>query len=226
MTRLHVVAVFTGEGGEGGNPLGVFVDGTSVPADRRQEVAADLGYSETVFVDDAARGVVHIHTPASELPFAGHPLVGTAWLLARVGRPVDTLRPPAGEIATWADGAVVWIRARPEWAPPFEFHEHPDAASVDALDPAGTTGGMHYHWAWIDEAAGIVRSRSFAPGEGIAEDQATGSAAAALVERVGRPVTIHQGTSGSVLLGRPGPDGTAEVGGRCSPIAERDYELT
>jgi len=83
MPELHVLRVFLGDGGTGGNPLGVFLDGGSVPEGRRQDVAADLGFSETVFVDDAARGEIRIYTPAVEIPFAGHPVVGTAWLLER-----------------------------------------------------------------------------------------------------------------------------------------------
>lgn len=225
MTHLHVVAVFVGDDGRGGNPLGVFLDGGAVPPARRQAVAADLNYSETVFVDDAARGELRIHTPSSELPFAGHPLVGTSWVLARDGRPVEVLRPPAGEVFTWTEGDLVWIRARAEWSPPFTFHNHDAPAAVDALDPQAAGPGMHFHWAWIDEAAGIVRARMFARTQGIDEDEATGSAATALVGRLGRDVTIRQG-EGSVLVARTGPDGTVEVGGRCRFLDERDYELT
>ena len=68
-------------------------------------MAAELGLSETVFVDDARQGVLRIFTPATELEFAGHPTVGSAWLLAREGEPVEVLRPPAGEVPVrYADG--------------------------------------------------------------------------------------------------------------------------
>ncbi|MEK6252792.1 MAG: PhzF family phenazine biosynthesis protein [Actinomycetota bacterium] len=87
MTRLHVLRVFINEDGEWGNPLGVFLDAAGIPAARRQQIAAELGYSETVFVDDRRGGELRIFTPATELPFAGHPLVGTAWLLRRAGFP-------------------------------------------------------------------------------------------------------------------------------------------
>src|SRR5919106_884713 len=99
MAALHVLKVFVGDDGAGGNPLGVFLDGGTVVASDRQAVAARLGFSETVFVDDAERGELRIFTPGVELPFAGHPLVGTAWLLARERTPLDILRPPAGEVA-------------------------------------------------------------------------------------------------------------------------------
>src|SRR4029453_10844164 len=111
MAELHVRRVFAAPEGTGGNPLGVFLDGPGVAEGRRQEVAADLGFSETVFVDDPAAGVVRIFPPAAELPFAGHPLVGTSWLLARERTAVTVLRPPAGEVPTFLDeDGVTWIR--------------------------------------------------------------------------------------------------------------------
>ena len=63
MARLHLLRVFCDEHGAGGNPLAVFLEGGQVPASARQAVAADLGLSETVFVDDAERGRLRIFTP-------------------------------------------------------------------------------------------------------------------------------------------------------------------
>lgn len=114
MPILHVLRVFTNESGEWGNPLGVFLDGPGVPEDRRQAVAADLGFSETVYVDDAADARLRIFTPEEELPLAGHPLVGTSWLLSQEGHAPTKLRPPAGDVDTWVDGERSWIRTRPE----------------------------------------------------------------------------------------------------------------
>ena len=93
MPRLHLLRVFCGNDGSGGNPLAVFLDGGEVPdAGERQAIAADLGLSETVFVDDAERGELRIFTPTVELGFAGHPTVGTAWLLRHERGPVAALR--------------------------------------------------------------------------------------------------------------------------------------
>src|SRR5918999_3839696 len=225
MAELHVLRVFVTPEGTRGNPLGVFLDGPGVPEGRRQAVATDLGFSETVFVDDPARGAVRIFTPADELPFAGHPLVGTSWLLARERTAVAVLRPPAGEVPTWLDDdGLTWIQGRAEWAPEIAFRQLGGPAEVDAL--AGPPDGMDSVdcWAWEDEPAGRVRARVFAPRYGIAEDEATGAAAVRLVSHLGRPITIRQG-AGSLLNARPGPDGTAEVGGLAVLDEVRDHPV-
>jgi predicted PhzF superfamily epimerase YddE/YHI9 len=208
---LHVLRVFVNEDREWGNKLGVLVEGSAVAPEDRQRLAAELGFSETVFVDDRAAGRVRIHTPEVELPFAGHPSVGTAWLLAQLGEPVDTLRPPAGEVGVRIADGISWVSARPEWSPPFEYRQLASPAQVRALEPPRGPTNI-YAWAWIDESAGTIRARSFLPASGIDEDEATGSAALALCAELDRPITIHQGR-GSVVFARPGPAGRAEVGG-------------
>jgi predicted PhzF superfamily epimerase YddE/YHI9 len=224
MTELHVLRVFIGPDGRGGNPLGVFLDGSAVAPDRRQAVAADLGFSETVFVDDRVSGNCRIFTPAAELPFAGHPSVGTAWLLRENGTPIDVLRPPAGDVPVRHDSDRTWIRARTAWVDFFSISKLATPADVDALrpPPMGTPGT--YVWAWIDEAAGIVRSRSFPTDLGIAEDEATGIAAVAMGGLLGRPLTIRQGV-GSEIAVVPAGDGTVEIGGRVELVERREYPL-
>lgn len=221
---LHVVRVFVGGADAGGNLLGVFLDGRAIPTRLRPAIAAELGYSETVFVDDAAAGLVRIFTPGAELPFAGHPLVGTAWLLDRQGIPVDALRPPAGVVATWRDGAVTWIRARAAWVSGMTFEQLGSPGEVDALAGAPPGVPVYYAWAWEDEPAGHVRSRMFGPGFGIVEDEATGMAAVRLGAELARPLVITQG-AGSRLLVAPGPDGTVDVGGRCALVGQRPFDL-
>lgn len=220
---LHVLKVFVGPGGGGGNGLGVFLDGAQVPEGRRQGVAADLGFSETVFVTDRERGAVRIHTPSVELPLAGHPLVGTSWLLAREGSAVDTLRPPAGEVATWQAEGFTWIRARPEWAPEFDMRQLTSPAEVDAHPGAGPAEHLHV-WAWEDEAEGRVRVRVFPTKMGIVEDEATGAAALRLGAMLGRALRIRQGV-GSLIATRTGPEGTVEVGGRVEAVERRTYQV-
>lgn len=221
---LDVLRVFVGSDGEGGNPLGVFCEGSAIPAARRQAVAADLGYSETVFIDDQGRGELRIFTPTVELPLAGHPLVGAAWLLRRRGRPVETLRPPAGEVPTWVEQGLTWIRAAGSALLSFELLELATPAAVEAHPGAEYGEQMLMVWSWIEERAGHLRARVFPTAAGIAEDEATGAAALRLAATLGRPLRIHQGR-GSLLLARPGPDGSAEVGGRTVMVQTRPYAL-
>jgi predicted PhzF superfamily epimerase YddE/YHI9 len=212
MPELHVLRVFCGEDGGGGNPLGVFLDGAEVSPEDRQRIAADLGFSETVFVDDTERGEVRIFTPATELPFAGHPVVGTAWLLARERGALASLRPPAGEVPVRADGELTFAAGHPEWMPAFEFVEVESAAEVEALGGPPEGHAAVGVWAWVDEGAGVIRVRVFAERYGIAADEATGSAAITLSARLGRELQIRQG-KGSLILARPLADGMVEIGG-------------
>lgn len=227
MAELHLVRVFIGPGGSGGNPLAVFMDGLTIPPELRLGVTADLGYSETVYVDDPAAGRISIYVPTSELPFAGHPAVGTAWLLTELGFEPSRLQVPAGEVATWREADVTWIRARPAWVDfrvTPNFVEFPTSAAVDAL-PDHADEPWLYAWAWQDEAAGRIRARSFPTWAGISEDEASGAAAVLVGARVGKPLTISQGF-GSEISVRPGPGTTVEVGGRCAMIEVREYDAS
>jgi predicted PhzF superfamily epimerase YddE/YHI9 len=221
--QLHVLKVFLGEGGAGGNPLGVFLQGSEVPEEDRQGVAADLGFSETVFVEDASQGRLRIFTPTDELPFAGHPLVGTAWLLAREGFEVPALRSPAGEVPVRAEDGMTYITGRPEWAPPFEEIELGSAAEVEALAGPPEGHDLVGVWAWEDKESDRVRVRVFAPRFGIQEDEATGAHAVTLAYQLGRPITIRQG-EGSLILAKPQTDGSVEIGGRTELVEVREYK--
>jgi predicted PhzF superfamily epimerase YddE/YHI9 len=220
MPQLHLLRVFCADDGSGGNPLGVFLQGAEVAPERRQAVAADLSLSETVFVDHAERGEIRIFTPAVELDFAGHPAVGTAWLL----EDAQELHVPAGVLPVTRDREAVYVAARPEWGPPHELKQLDSPAAIDALH--GPPDGMDLvtAWAWIDEAAGTMRARVFLTRIGIPEDEATGSAATKLCAHAGRAIDIRQGR-GSRILARPAENGFVEIGGRSVVDEVRDYSL-
>lgn len=222
MAELHALRVFCAEGGGGGNPLGVFLDGGSVRPQDRQGVAADLGFAETVFVDNAERGEIRIFTPGSEVPFAGHPVVGTGWLLAGERGREGALHPPAGEVPVRVEGELTFAAGRPEWAPEWEFVQLGSPAEVEALDGPPADHDAVGVWAWIDEPAGLIRERVFAAPYGIAEDEATGSAAVVLSARLGRELEIRQGR-GSRILARPLDGGMVEIGGRVELDGARQY---
>jgi trans-2,3-dihydro-3-hydroxyanthranilate isomerase len=86
--RIHLVDVFA-EKPLTGNQLAVVLEGQDIPSDVMQRIAKEMNISETTFVmppqDPANAARVRIFTPASELLFAGHPTVGTAWVLATEG---------------------------------------------------------------------------------------------------------------------------------------------
>ena len=225
MAELDVLRVFVDESGHAGNPLGVFLDGAAVPRSERQRVAEELNYSETVFVDDVAAGRYEIFAPALELPFAGHPTVGTAWLLTQLaGSPPPVLRPPAGEVEVFEEAGMTWIRARAEWAPPMETIELDSSAAVEDLDGPLEYSRDQYVWAWRDVDAGIVTARFFGPAFGIPEDPATGAAAIKLCAQLGRELRIEQ--QGSELFARPASlDGVVELGGRVVADGRREIAV-
>jgi trans-2,3-dihydro-3-hydroxyanthranilate isomerase len=83
----HVVDVFT-DRAYAGNPLAVVLDADDLTSGQMQAVAREFNLSETAFPLPSGQADyrVRIFTPNQELPFAGHPSIGTAWLLARLGR--------------------------------------------------------------------------------------------------------------------------------------------
>lgn len=214
---VTVLRVFTDTEGNFGNPLGIVEARTAAPADR-QTIATDLGYSETVFIDLPAAGSTTAHarifTPATELPFAGHPTVGAAWWLRDRGTPIRTLQVPAGIVQIRYEDKLTGIVARAEWSPEFVVHDLTSVAAVLAADPSDYDDeSYHYLWAWIDRDAGRIRSRMFANELGVPEDEATGSAAVRMTEYLSHDLEITQG-KGSQIITRWNPDGWVQVWGR------------
>ena len=167
---------------------------------------------------------MRIFTPGLELGFAGHPTVGTAWLLAKECEPVESLRPPAGEVSVRVEGGLTFVAARPEWGPPWKFFQLQDVLAVEEARDLPEKEDVGCIWAWGDEAEGTVRSRCFSHDDGVGEDEATGSAAIALAAALGRDIEIRQG-HGSRLDARTLGDGRAEVGGRVVLDQVREFAL-
>ncbi len=116
--RYHLVDVFTDQQ-FGGNPLAVFTNGRGVAAETMQTIAKELNLSETTFVlppEDAAHDYrVRIFTPGQELPMAGHPTVGTTYVLARehlIERPADASGDGETEIKLEEGVGTIPVRVR------------------------------------------------------------------------------------------------------------------
>lgn len=294
MPRRYVTLdVFT-ERRFAGNPLAVVLDPEGLDEVGMQTLAREFNLSETVFVlppDDARhRAKLRIFTPARELPFAGHPTVGTAVLLAlqqesaadaqafgleerigvvpcvvevtgddrgyarfRLPRLPDALPDaPDAMAAAWAlglDPVVIGfdrhVPSRHSAGVPYDFVPLATAEAVAQAWPAGEAfdrafGGEHpaafVYCRETAEAGHHFHARMFAPGIGIAEDPATGSAVAAFAgvlmqcEPMGEgehSFTIEQGYE----MGRPsqialqivireGALVSAEIGGAAVVVAE------
>ena len=269
----HVLDVFTKER-FGGNPLAVVLDADGLDGRRMQKIAREFNLSETVFVlkptTTAATARVRIFTPAAEMPFAGHPTVGTASLLAELRMPPADEAGEALVVLEEQIGAVrVGVRLRRGSAPFAEFDAPklpedvgpPPAAdrlaaavglipaeigfenhrptrysagnaftfvpvsSLEAIAKAQVSSG---HWeAAFGTATGAFlycrqsvhttsafHARMFAPHHGIAEDPATGSAAAAFAGVVIRFDELPDGAHKRTIeqgfeMGRPSLIGLA-----------------
>src|ERR1700742_345089 len=115
MHAFRIVNVFTIDGDRfSGNPLCVFDDARGIGDAQMQALALQMNLSETTFVlptDRAgADARVRIFTPGFEIPFAGHPTLGTAAVVA-AGRPQVTLEMRAGLVPVTADGDRFTLRA-------------------------------------------------------------------------------------------------------------------
>lgn len=119
--RHRLVNVFTVDGGRlTGNPLCVFEDGSSLSEETMQALARQLNLSETTFVlppsSAEATARVRIFTPTLEMPFAGHPTLGTAHVVRDLRRAGDVLRleMKVGLVEVRADGTSWTLRTAQE----------------------------------------------------------------------------------------------------------------
>jgi trans-2,3-dihydro-3-hydroxyanthranilate isomerase len=313
MKRLRFITcdVFT-DRPFGGNQLAVFPSVADLPTTTMQAIAREFNFSETTFVEKTERAgctcKVRIFTPRNELPFAGHPTLGTAHVLVHAGG-VPGAAAAGGAVGgghvdlVFEEGVgpvkvrVTLDAGRPVFAEltaaklPEQVAPPPDAAAlarVLSLAPDDLAGGAFAPQAWscgipflfvpvrsrqvlerarmdttqfektlanyaapdcfvfaIDPPGGaaepVIRARMFAPAEGIEEDPATGSAAAALSGYLAarddsRATTLRWTVHQGVEMGRPsllkvtaerGPGGltSVRVGGATVVMTEGELVL-
>ncbi len=263
---FHTLDVFT-DTRFGGNPLAVVLDGDGLSDAAMQAVAREFNLSETVFVtkpaDAANTAALRIFTPARELPFAGHPTVGSAVLLAELARKpgcafettlrleekvglvpvmVRRLGPDAayGEFTAAKlpeetgtapdDGAIAAALSLKAGDIGFAAHRprlfnagneflfvplasrralaraRVDSAAWGGVDGVGRVGA--YMYCAGEGGQADYHARLFAPGDGIVEDPATGSAAATLPGALKAAGALAEGANAIVIaqgedMGRP-----------------------
>jgi trans-2,3-dihydro-3-hydroxyanthranilate isomerase len=277
--RYVVADVFTDKP-LAGNQLAVFTDAREIPENLLQPLAREMNFSETVFVfakegDGHAR--IRIFTPTIEIPFAGHPTLGTAFVLAA---PLQL-----GEIRLETGVGVVSIKLEREGArivfgrmgqpiPTIESYENEgellEALGVDrselpvevydnglrhvyvALPSEDAVAALKPDLARLAELPAVLgintfagsgsrwKTRMFAPGDGVPEDPATGSAAGPLALHLARHGRIDFGDeieiSQGAEIGRPSrlyarAEGSAErvenveVGGSAVIVARGEFQL-
>jgi trans-2,3-dihydro-3-hydroxyanthranilate isomerase len=273
----------------GGNQLAVFPDATGIADETMQQLAREFNFSETTFVlpptDPSCTSRVRIFTPVQELPFAGHPTVGTAAVLASLsegeGAPERfVFEEGIGPVTVTFDGEMIRFHLR---SPSYESSpEAPQAAMIaralslpeDAIEDswyagvglrfcfvrlagpelvdravldkpvweaAGTWSPMLFLFAGEFRDGGRLHARMFAPGVGVDEDPATGSACAALIASLAqrspdRDGSYHLRIDQGVAMGRPSVlEGTAHkedgrlaeviVGGRAAIVGNGTMTL-
>ena len=163
----HVLDVFT-ERAYAGNPLAVVLDADDLDPEQLQAVAREFNLSETAFPlpptdPGTADYRVRIFTPSQELPFAGHPSVGTAWLLARLGRiSTGPVRQECGAgilpVEVTADGATL-TGGEPTASDELDPEPLLAAAGLEGADGAGIpprTCGTGLEWTFLPVAADAV----------------------------------------------------------------------
>ena len=262
-----------------GNQLAVFTDAREIPDDTMQSLAREMNFSETVFVlpseDGHAR--IRIFTPTNEMLFAGHPTLGSAFVLAGPLQ-LDEIRLETGKgvipVRLEREGARIVFGRMEQPLPTIEPYADADtlleALGVERseLPVEAYDNGMGHVYVTLgseDEVAALKpdlsrlahlppllgvntiagqgsrwKTRMFAPGGGVAEDPATGSAAGPLAVHLARHGRIGYGDeieiSQGAEIGRPSTlyarvEGSAdklekvEVGGSAVVVARGEFRL-
>jgi|SRR5215831_7250400 len=135
-----------------GNQLGIFPDGRGLSDELMLKATREMNFSETVFFlppdDQAADAHVRIFTPGGELPFAGHPTLGSAWALGEIlGKPTLTLQMGVGlvPVELERDEDTITFGRMSQPIPSWGTYER-TAELLDAIGTAGVRGGLPVEW--------------------------------------------------------------------------------
>jgi predicted PhzF superfamily epimerase YddE/YHI9 len=225
--KYQVLRVFVNNDGDYGNPVAVISDlDKKLSKEQRQEIAAKIGFSETVFIHDLNPVLISIFNPKEEVKFAGHAVVGTVWhILNNLKIEVDVVNCLGGEVKTWEEDGLIWIQALSSSLPPWNYEELDNVDAVeDYLRKEASKKEHTVVWSWKDQGKGIVRARTFAPDWGIPEDEANGSGSMGLSVRLKSRITVIHG-NGSIIHANSNESGLTMVGGKVKDDGEKESEL-
>jgi predicted PhzF superfamily epimerase YddE/YHI9 len=212
----YFLRVFTDQSGKYGDLASVVIDeGHYIPDKKRQEMARELNTGETIFINDVATVNISVMHPQGEIDFAGVGVLATSWLLAKLrGTPTEQMHGRNGTIMTRQDGNITWIRADLSTMPQWHHKQLESPEAVERITLEETKTMEHtVVWAWVDEAKGLIRARTFASDWDIPEAQGNGSGSMMLAAQLKRSIEIKHG-KGSVIFARPESNNQAAIGGR------------
>lgn len=216
MALTYLLRVFTDENGNYGDAASVVMDeGRHVPNSERQAIARKLNTGETIFINDLATANISVMHPQGEIGFAGVGVLAAAGLFTKLrGKPTDKMQSRDGEITAWHEGDLTWVRGSLSIMPPWNYKQLENTKAVERIKLEDTKDWQHtMAWAWIDEAKGLIRARTFAADWDIPEAQGNGSGAMVLAAKLGQAIEIKHG-EGAVIFAKPAPDDYADIGGR------------
>ena len=216
MSDTHILHVFADSNGNYGDLASVVIDeGRHIPDTERKSIASKLNTGETLFFNDLAKADISVMHPQGEIGFAGVAVLGGAWLLSKLnGSLINAMYSRDGKIKVWQDGELTWAQASLSIMPPWNYRQLESPEAVERITLEETESLEHTMiWAWIDEAKGLIRARTFAADWDIPEAQGNGSGSMVLAAQLNRKIEIKHGL-GAVIFAEPAADGYVNVGGR------------
>jgi trans-2,3-dihydro-3-hydroxyanthranilate isomerase len=277
--RYVIADVFT-DTALAGNGLAVFTDARDIPEEQLQPLARELNLSETVFVyaaEDDGHARIRIFTPTAELPFAGHPVLGTAFVLAgplqlleiklETGVGVVPIRlerdgpritfgwmsQPVPDVEPYSETSALFDALGVERSElPVELYDNGLRFVYVSLGSEEEVAAVRPDFSRLGDLEAVLgfncfagsgtrwKTRMFAPGGGVPEDPATGSAAGPLAVHLARHGRIEFGQEIQISQGaeikRPSTlharvEGAAErveqveVGGSAVVVARGEFRL-
>ncbi|CAM3861484.1 PhzF family phenazine biosynthesis protein [Flavobacterium sinopsychrotolerans] len=142
---FYIVDVFTKKK-YAGNQLAIFLEAEALSDEQMQKIAREINFAESTFITkldvENNSATIRIFTPEHEMKFAGHPIIGTSWVLMNkifVNQPRNiTLNVPIGEIPVNQSGDLVWLQAaQPQFLDTFSaegFLSFSNLSSADFYD--------------------------------------------------------------------------------------------